>query len=61
MMMKSINNCPIDCRLYKSIILSGGTTLFPGFGAGVGGGIKELCKRAALESTEDEKLGWALM
>ena len=33
MMYKSINNCPIDLRrgLYGSLILSGATTLFPGF------------------------------
>ena len=32
MMIRSINNCPMDCRpgLYGNIILSGASTLFPG-------------------------------
>jgi len=33
MVFESINKCPIDTRrtLYQSIVLSGGTTMFPGF------------------------------
>ena len=58
MMMKSINNCPIDCRqgLYKSIILSGGTTLFPGFATRVENEIKKLYKQTALKSAKDKKI-----
>ena len=58
MLMRSINNSPIDCRtgLYKSIILSGGTTLFPGFATRVENEIKKLYKQTALKSTKDKKI-----
>lgn len=56
MMMKSINNCPVDCRpgLYKNIILSGATTLFPGFASRVENEIKNLYKQTALKNTKEK-------
>ena len=58
MMMKSINNCPIDCRpgLYGSIILSGANTLFPGFASRVENEIKKIYKKTALKKTKDKKI-----
>ena len=58
MMMKSINNCPVDCRpgLYKNIILSGASTLFPGFASRVENEIKNLYKQTTLKNTKDKKI-----
>ena len=58
MMMRSINNSPMDCRvgLYKNIILSGANTLFPGFASRVENEIKKLYKETALKSTKDKKI-----
>ena len=46
MMYKSINNCPIDLRknLYGNLILSGATTLFPGFASRLELEMKKLYK-----------------
>ena len=58
MMMRSINNCPMDCRpgLYGNIILSGATTLFPGFATRVEKDIKKIYKETALRNTKDKKI-----
>ena len=58
MMMKSINNCPIDCRpgLYGSIILSGANTLFPGFASRVENEIKKIYKKTALQNSKNKKI-----
>ena len=58
MMMKSINNCPVDCRpgLYKNIILSGASTLFPGFASRVENEIKNLYKQTTLKHTKEKKI-----
>ena len=58
MMFKSINNCPIDLRksLYGNIILSGATTLFPGFASRVELEMKKLYKENALKNVGDKKI-----
>ena len=58
MMMKSINKCPIDCRkgLYSGIVLSGATTLFPGFASRIENEIKKLYKETALKLAKDKKI-----
>ena len=58
MLMRSINNSPMDCRtgLYKSIVLSGANTLFPGFASRVENEIKKLYKETALKNTKDKKI-----
>ena len=58
MMIRSINNCPMDCRpgLYGNIILSGATTLFPGFATRVEKDIKKIYKETALRNTKDKKI-----
>jgi len=58
MMMKSINNCPIDCRknLYGGIVLSGANTLFPGFASRIENEIKKLYKQTALKLAKDKKI-----
>ena len=58
MMMRSINNCPIDCRkgLYGNIILSGANTLFPGFASRIENEIKKLYKKSALKLAKDKKI-----
>ena len=58
MVMRSINNCPIDCRpgLYGNIILSGSNTLFPGFATRVENDIKKLYKKSALKNSKDKKI-----
>ena len=58
MMFKSINNCPIDLRksLYGNIILSGATTLFPGFASRVELEMKKLYKEQALKNVENKKI-----
>ena len=58
MMFKSINNCPIDLRksLYGNIILSGATTLFPGFASRVELEMKKLYKENALKNIENKKI-----
>ena len=58
MMMKSINKCPIDCRkgLYSGIVLSGATTLFPGFASRIENEIKKLYKETALKLAKEKKI-----
>ena len=58
MMMKSINKCPIDCRvgLYSGIVLSGANTLFPGFASRVENEIKKLYKQTALKLAKEKKI-----
>ena len=58
MMMKSINKCPIDCRvgLYGGIVLSGANTLFPGFASRIENEIKKLYKQTALKLTKDKRI-----
>ena len=58
MMFKSINNCPLDLRknLYGNIILSGATTLFPGFASRVELEMKKLYKEISLKNTENKKI-----
>jgi len=58
MMMKSINNCPIDSRkgLYSGIVLSGANTLFPGFASRVENEIKKLYKETALKLAKEKKI-----
>ena len=47
MVFKSINSCPIDTRigLYNSMVLSGATTLFPGFTTRLENEMKSLFKK----------------
>jgi len=58
MMMKSINNCPIDSRagLYGGIVLSGANTLFPGFASRIENEIKKLYKQSALKLAKEKKI-----
>jgi actin-related protein 2 len=58
MMMKSINKCPIDCRkgLYSGIVLSGATTLFPGFASRIENEIKKLYKETALKLAKEKRI-----
>ena len=58
MMFKSINNCPLDLRksLYGNIILSGATTLFPGFSTRIELEMKKLYKEISLKNTENKKI-----
>jgi actin-related protein 2 len=58
MMFKSINNCPIDLRknLYGNLILSGATTLFPGFATRLELEMKKLYKENNLKMTENKKI-----
>ncbi len=57
MMYKSINNCPIDLRksLYGSLILSGATTLFPGFASRLELEVKKLYKEGIVKHNENKK------
>ena len=57
MVFKSINNCPIDLRknLYGNLILSGATTLFPGFATRLELDMKKLYKEASQRSAEHKK------
>ena len=57
MMFKSINNCPIDLRknLYGNLILSGATTLFPGFATRLELEMKKLYKEASAKSSDHKK------
>ena len=58
MMYKSINNCPIDLRknLYGNLILSGATTLFPGFASRLELEMKKLYKEIGLKDTNNKKI-----
>lgn len=58
MIDKSINNCPIDCRvgLYESILLSGANTLFPGFAARLLDEMKQIYKKNKLKHSKDKKI-----
>ena len=58
MMFKSINNCPMDLRksLYGNMILSGATTLFPGFASRVELDMKKLYKQEALKNVENKSI-----
>ena len=58
MMFKSINNCPLDIRksLYGNIILSGATTLFPGFASRIELEMKKLYKEISLKNTDNKKI-----
>ena len=58
MIMKSINKCPIDCRLglYSGIVLSGANTLFPGFASRIENEIKKIYKQTALKLAKDKKI-----
>ena len=58
MMYKSINNCPIDLRknLYGNLILSGATTLFPGFATRLELEMKKLYKETNLKLAENKKI-----
>ena len=58
MMFKSINNCPIDLRknLYGNLILSGATTLFPGFATRLELEMKKLYKENNLKTAENKKI-----
>ena len=58
MMYKSINNCPIDLRknLYGNLILSGATTLFPGFASRLELEMKKLYKENNLKDTNNKKI-----
>jgi actin-related protein 2 len=57
MMFKSINNCPIDLRknLYGSLILSGATTLFPGFASRLELDMKKLYKENIKKTSDNKK------
>ena len=57
MMYKSINNCPIDLRknLYGNLILSGATTLFPGFASRLELEMKKLYKEANSKLLDNKK------
>ena len=57
MMFKSINNCPIDLRknLYGSLILSGATTLFPGFASRLELDMKKLYKENIKRTSDNKK------
>jgi actin-related protein 2 len=58
MIMKSINKSPMDCRtgLYENIVLSGATTLFPGFSTRIENDIKKIYKETILKDVEDKKV-----
>jgi actin-related protein 2 len=53
-----INNCPIDTRkdLYQNILLSGGTTMFPGFPTRLENDIHNLYKKVILKGDKSTKL-----
>lgn len=55
---RAINSCPIDtrARLYGSMVLSGGSTLFPGFTSRLENEIKELYKKEKLKHAEEKKI-----
>ena len=58
MMMKTINNFPIDCRksLYGGIVLLGANTLFPGLASRIENEIKKLFKQTVLKLARDKKI-----
>ena len=58
MVFKSINNCPIDTRvgLYNSMVLSGASTLFPGFTTRLENEMKFLCKKSNIKSDKKAKV-----
>lgn len=58
MMYKSINNCPIDLRkdLYGNLILSGATTLFPGFATRLENDMKRLYKENSLKNADNKTI-----
>ena len=57
MMFKSINNCPVDLRknLYGNLILSGATTLFPGFASRLEIDLKRIHKEMSAKSSDTKK------
>ena len=58
MVYKSIKNCPIDTRvgLYNCILLSGGSTLFPGFTSRLENEMKKVYQDHCLKDTEDKTI-----
>ena len=58
MLYKSIKNCPIDTRvgLYNSILLSGASTLFPGFASRLENEMKKVYREHALKDAEDKTI-----
>ena len=58
MLYKSIKNCPIDTRvgLYNSILLSGASTLFPGFASRLENEMKKVYRDHALKDAEDKTI-----
>jgi actin-related protein 2 len=58
MIYKSIKNCPIDTRigLYRTMLLSGATTQFPGFTTRLENESKRVYKAHALRDAEDKTI-----
>jgi len=58
MVYESINACPIDLRkdLYNYIILSGASTMFPGYATRLENEIKQLYKDNALKQAKDKSI-----
>ena len=58
MVYDSINTCPIDTRksLYKNILLSGATTMFPGFASRIDLEIRKLYIEKNLKESADRKI-----
>ena len=55
---ESINSCPFDVRkeLYKNIVLSGATTMFPGYVSRLEKEIRNLYKEINLKESKDKTI-----